>query len=404
MLWVATTSGLILRSYDKGASWDTVLNASTIYTLAAAPDGKIFAGGSGKVFTSTDQGNTWDSIALGFTFPVTKFLITPDGKILAITGALDLQLGFVGAGVVYSDDAGVTWHQRNNGLGAFLSCQQIARDRNGRLYLSCADEHASGNSGLFISDDEGMLWKHIPIFVDGRGVIENKMNVETSTALEITPQDSVQFSFLGVSRDGGSGVLVRLNLRKHISEVEANTFWTPQQIADVNSWWLDRPLNDIHFSRRGDWYSSTSGTIVTGLTYFSQDQGSHWQAFDYGLGLDINGLRNIQSFAELGDGIIFMVQLQDERVYWTDTSVVSSVPISDSESTKLSVFPSLAKRGQRLTINLTSGEGNISIFNMLGHEVFRTVVDDTALYIKAPEVAGVYFIRSQQLVTALIVY
>lgn len=172
----------VLRSCDNNFSWDTTLHSKNIFSLFTTGNGRILAGGAGLIFYTNDNGDTWDSVALQHNYPVIKFIQTNDGDIFAITGILDIEKGFVGAGVYYSDNNGKQWEQRNNGLGNFLSCEQIATDRNGRIYLAVADEYVTGNAGLFYSDDKGQLWQNVLIKIDGKNVIDNTLKIGNTLA------------------------------------------------------------------------------------------------------------------------------------------------------------------------------------------------------------------------------
>lgn len=314
-LFAGLTRG-VLRSWNEGDRWDTVLAADNVYTVFATENGTVMAGGRGKVYYSSDYGSHWDSVSLGNYFPVRKFVRHPSGSFFAITGELDFNLGYVGAGVFYSPNGGATWTARNNGLGAYLSCDQLAVDKNGRLYVTASDEYVTGNGGLFISDNEGQIWEHVSIRIDGRGVIDDGVKIEISSGMDVSRDDTLYLSISGVNGNVG----VRLNLSKHISAVQSNDFWRCMKVGNSISWWLDRLLNGIHFSLNGDYYSSVTGTANFGGTFFSKNQGQVWTQQLQGLGYDISGLYGRQTFAEKSSGKVFMVQYLDERIYWADTS------------------------------------------------------------------------------------
>ncbi len=170
---VAGLTNGVLRSFNEGQNWNKVLESSAVFTVYATPEGVVLAGGKGRIFVSTDYGSTWDSVALGHQYPVVEFAHLADGGLFAITGLSDPSLGYVGAGVYFSDDDGATWTQRNNGFGNYLSCDQIAADTYGRVYVTVRDEVSQGPGGLFFSDNKGLNWHHVDIRFDGDGVVEN---------------------------------------------------------------------------------------------------------------------------------------------------------------------------------------------------------------------------------------
>jgi photosystem II stability/assembly factor-like uncharacterized protein len=159
---VGLTSGVI-RSCDEGVSFDNVLAARVVFSVYATASKQVLAGGSGIIYYTNDWGQTWDSVALATVYPVVQIVENPAGDLFAITGALDIELGYVGDGVFYSADRGVNWTARNSGLGIYKSCERIAVDKNGRLYLGAADEYSTGAGGLFVSDNDGLFWEHVNI-------------------------------------------------------------------------------------------------------------------------------------------------------------------------------------------------------------------------------------------------
>ena len=314
-LYAGLTRG-VLRSWNEGNRWDTVLAAENVFTVFATESGTVLAGGRGKVYYSSDYGSRWDSVSLGNYFPVRKFVRHPSGSYFAITGELDISLGFIGGGVYYSPNGGASWTPRNNGLGTYLSCDQLAVDKNGRLYVTASDEYVTGNGGLFISDNEGQLWEHIAIRIDGRGVIDDAVKIEMSSGMNVSADDTLYLSVSGVNGNTG----IRLNMCQHISAVTSNDFWRCMKVGNSISWWLDRLLNGIHFSHNGDFYSSVSGSANIGGTFFSKSRGEIWNQQLQGLGYDMFGAYSRQAFAEKSSGKVFMVQYLDERIYWADTS------------------------------------------------------------------------------------
>jgi hypothetical protein len=123
--------GLILyRSFNNGDNWEIIPSAPTkVYTLFTAKNGKIYGGrvfnGSppGFLFTSVDNGNTWQAID-GFN---------PGG----ISDIVENQLGHLfiatGQGVYRSTDDGNSWHLYSSGL-LHTPTWKLAVDSLGFLY------------------------------------------------------------------------------------------------------------------------------------------------------------------------------------------------------------------------------------------------------------------------------
>ena len=385
----------ILHSTNGGNHFDLVLKVSSVFSLFSTSSGNVYAGGSGKIFRSLNRGQSWDSVSINSTYPVLQFAENPQGHLFAITGALDLEKGYVGDGVFFSDDQGKTWTQRNSGLGNYKYCDRIACDNNGTLYLAVADEQVSGNGGLFVSENEGLSWQHIDIRIDGKNAILNEIKVANTSGLTVTPDDSLMVSLSGIS----GKVSVQLNLKKKISSVPDNSFWKPYNITNTNLWWNDKLLGNVFFAKNGDRYSSVASSVNQGGTFFQKKGKTTWQRYDYGLGLDINGERNFQYFAENSAGKVFMVQLLDERIYWTDESIPTSAP-APVNLQKFAVFPNPAQPLSTVTLlsdkNLSGYE--LSVYDSTGRIISINTEEMQNQTFTAPEIQGIYLIiaRKQQ--------
>lgn len=403
-LFVSLTNGVI-KSCDEGNSFSTVLNSSVVHTIYSNSLGEIFVGGTGKIFCSFNNGQTWDSVSVGTTYPISKIIQNSQGHLFAITGVLTNDDGFIGDGVFFSNNKGLTWSQRNNGLGIYTCIEQIAIDKNDRIYITTADEYVTGNGGLFISENNGNLWEHINISVDGRGAINDQIKVANAWSVSISPQDSVHFSFFGTAVNTS----VRLNSVKHISEIRNNTHWKVFNVINSPTWWQDKLLNPIHFARNGDKYSSVSGSINFGGTFFCKSNQATWQKINFGLGTDVNGFQNIQHFAEAPNGKIFMVQTLDERVYYTDTSVVASLINPQYNFQQTELFPNPVRGGGDVFFsNISENQkAHIKCFDASGKQVFE-ITDFLNSKITAPQQQGIYFLTFEtgmyKSVKKLIVY
>lgn len=403
-LFVSLTNGVI-QSCDDGNRFDQILQASVTYCIYSTSSGKVFVGGEGKIFSTSNNSQTWDSVSVGTAYPIHKIIQNSQGHLFAITGVLTNDDGFIGDGVFFSNDNGLSWSQRNNGLGIYTCIEQIAIDKNDRLYLSVADEYVTGNGGVFISENNGLLWEHINMSVDGRGVINDQIKIANAWSISISPQDSVYVSFFGTAVNTS----VRLNTVKHISEIKNHTHWNVYSVNNSASWWQDKLLNPMHFARNGDKYSSVSGSINFGGTFFNKNNQTAWQKINFGLGTDTNGLQNIHHFVEAPNGKIFMVQTLDERVYYTDTSVVTSLSNDNQVFQQINVFPNPVRAGENVFFTNLSGnpKANIKCYDTSGKLIFETT-DFQNSNITAPQKQGVYFLtfetRKYRTVKKLVVY
>lgn len=326
----------VLRSSNQGRSWTVALRANAIGKLYRTRTGLLLAGGPGKVYRSTDAGLSWDSATVATPHSVNSFVETRTGGLLAGTGVYDLLDGYLGSGAFYSADQGRTWTSRSNGLAPGRFVNQLAADAAGRLYLTVADEDLPQYSGLYRSLDEGLSWQKQAIRI-GRGL--DYLTAYEVTTLSVRPQqDSLMLSFKG----SGGNFAVQLNLTKSLADLGNDAaYWTIQPALFSSTWWDGTVLNNVHFARNGDWYSSRASSMNNGGTLVSKDRGRTWARTQQGLGLDSYGRRGVQYFAEASDGKVLMVQHLDERVYWTDASIVTATHPSLSAA-PLALYPNPA--------------------------------------------------------------
>lgn len=83
-----------------------------------------------------------------------------------------------------------------------------------------------------------------------------------------------------------------------------------------------------------------------------------------------------------------MIQMFDERIYYTETSIVTSVmePVINH---KLVVYPNPVNSGQTIIVNgLEHTNFEIMVYDVIGKLVSRT----NDFTINAPGISGVYFI------------
>ena len=241
----------------------------------------------------------------------------------------------------------------------------------------------------------GLSWQHIDIRIDGKNAISNEIKVANTTGLTVTPDDSLIVSLSGIAVN----TLVQLNIKKSIATVSNDSFWKPFNITNTNSWWYDRMLGNVYFSKNGDRYSSVSGSVSQGGTYLQKNGKNTWQRYDYGLGLDMNGERNFQYFAGNSSGRIFMIQRLDERIYWTDESIPTSSP-TQIKSQNYTAFPNPAQPGSTVTLQsdkILSGY-QITVYDSAGKVVYtseKAIQNPTFI---SPSTPGIYIVvaRKQQ--------
>lgn len=381
---VGTTTG-IMRSVNECEQIEKVLSSSHVYTVFASQNNKIYAGGQGKIFVSNDSGITWDSVKINTTYPIKQLTENSYGDLFAITGIYD-----DGDGVFCSEDEGISWQTRNNGLGTRLGCDKIAVDKNDRLYLLVSDENTFGYGGLFISEISGLSWEKVPISVDSIG---KAVRIGISTNLSVLPNDSVYLSFYG----SGGNFAVQMNISKNINDINNSSSWKLLHLKNKQMWGSDNVMNNIRISQNGDWYSSTSGTVNHAGTCFRKKGETNWEILDYGLGTDTLSSRSEQFFAERQNGRIFMIQYLDERIYKTDKSIVTGAGKPDLQETHFEMYPNPAKQWEKLVVRVPKINQNsrISVYNLDGKKLFTSPLFSEKQEIIIPWKKGVYLVETR---------
>lgn len=382
----------VIRSCDDAHRFDAVLSAPAVFTVFSTRPGKVLAGGAGKIYVSADMGENWDSVQLNSVYPLTQFVEDPDGGLYAISGTLDLEEGLVGDGVFYSADGGLSWDQRINGLGSYKSAERIAVDQNGRIYLAVADEYTTGKGGLYLSRDKGLHWVKIDLTLEENGMASSPIKISHTTGLSISSDGMVYHSFYGVLRNA----LVQLNLRKPVDQIDnEGQYWQSMQVFHSVAPWLDRPLNNIHFTDRGQLLSSFSGSLNTGGTYYSAAEGQRWTRVDYGLGLDQFNRRNMQCFTEKQNGQIYMVQFLDERIYQVNTDQITSVDEPGYPPLGIRLYPNPVHPQQMINLQVreTPSPYQVHIFDTNGRSIVVKKANTSEIEIEAPEIPGDYWVR-----------
>jgi photosystem II stability/assembly factor-like uncharacterized protein len=142
---IASSSNYTLFTTDHGETWDyiTQLDGAEIFSFYC--DGNtIFAGGRNKIYRSIDNGNTFTTINLNFTFGIVNiYSITAVGSTLFMATSYD--------GVYKSTDNGSTWSSANTGMGPKDVRAIIASNSS---TLIAGTEYV----GMYRSIDLGLSW------------------------------------------------------------------------------------------------------------------------------------------------------------------------------------------------------------------------------------------------------
>ncbi len=145
-LFLGTWYGGVYRSYDNGDTFEQVndgLSNMVPTELSQQSDGTLYAGQcwGGGVDYSVDEGGQWYQT----TFPMFGVNGLGINSNDAIFASYD--------GILFSEDNGVTWSERNNGLtnSAIINFKCFAFSQNDEVFTGTVD-------GIYFSTNNGELW------------------------------------------------------------------------------------------------------------------------------------------------------------------------------------------------------------------------------------------------------
>lgn len=180
---IAYGAGLF-RSTDEGLSWENIngsINNVYFNSIFRSGTGLMFTGANNKIYTSTDNGDTWIFSA---DFPANSFTENSAGYIFVAA---------MGFGIYRTTNSGMSWENINNGI-TYQSIMQIEINSEDEVYAlypdlfykstdngdswnlistglagefrSFAIDHADdiylgGTTGVFKSTDRGTNWEKI---------------------------------------------------------------------------------------------------------------------------------------------------------------------------------------------------------------------------------------------------
>jgi photosystem II stability/assembly factor-like uncharacterized protein len=162
--WYAACGSGLYRSSDRGAAWGLAYAslgaASPLTTLAVAVVGRadsalVFAGLSGGLLRSVDDGQFWERTSLPSPEPIFTALIPSpdfarDGRLFA---------GTMGDGVLIYANEGRDWTMWNFGLlDANVLCLAVSP-----AYAEDQTLFAGVSSGLFRSANGGRSWREVEL-------------------------------------------------------------------------------------------------------------------------------------------------------------------------------------------------------------------------------------------------
>jgi photosystem II stability/assembly factor-like uncharacterized protein len=138
----------IYRSTDNGLTWLPSFSNGQSFAISANTSGTVIAGGFGKVFRSSDNGDNWSTSLLPVDEQVLSIAINPYGHIFA---------SVLNYGMYRSTNNGVTWAPSGlQGLYTYSNCP-TGINSEGIIF-------AGTDLGLFRSSDNGITWTQITTF------------------------------------------------------------------------------------------------------------------------------------------------------------------------------------------------------------------------------------------------
>lgn len=323
---IATSPGgdtLLLGAYDKGVyvttdggdTWQNTLSFATdspVYCISAFNGGLTLAGGEGVIYCSNDYGMSWRNVNAPCHYPI-RCIIKSGNLLIACSGDYSFGVEY-GDGALLSDDNGNTWRSSNTGLPATKSVWAVAADRAGRIYAACSDINGSGLGGLYYSDNNGAMWRHMNLTIDGRGIIYDEVRLMEITNLAISPDDSIICSGNGVS----GSVAVSGMFRNTFAAAAGAQKWLNAGLWRSVSFWLRSPAMSLSFINSDEVLGSYTGGLVTGGAYYSADKGNTWQRIVDGID-QVGGGYNANAFCGVNGKRIYMIQHGDNDLYYTDS-------------------------------------------------------------------------------------
>jgi len=163
-VYAGTYGDYVHRSTDGGANWTRLsmgLGEQYIYALAAHPTNAqvLYAGALTRgIFKTSNGGDTWTAVNNG--------LGNKEINVLAV-GSADGEVvyaGTYGGGIYKTENGGAYWNAKNEGLGNTWVWALVVDSANPSIV------YAGTNGGVYRSDNGGNQWNHTPLSVKTRSL------------------------------------------------------------------------------------------------------------------------------------------------------------------------------------------------------------------------------------------
>lgn len=173
--FAATRTGLYCTD-DGGATWtDLGVPRTQVDSVVVSPDGsRLYAGSPpGHIYVSTDTGDTWSELAGFRKLPSREQWGTPRHGGAGHVRSLDVHpdkpervvAGVEVGGVHVSNDNGVTWTERRDGLQTARS-DSLQYDVHHILVVDADTYVVSCGGGLYRTRDAGRSWTRLDTGLD----------------------------------------------------------------------------------------------------------------------------------------------------------------------------------------------------------------------------------------------
>jgi photosystem II stability/assembly factor-like uncharacterized protein len=302
-IFAGTYYGGVFRSTNEGADWESVNAGLPVNVLDLPMQTALYSSGNTlftKNYVSTDKGNSWVPCTAPGTigFDLVSGWIEHGGSLFSIKSG-------EGSGVFRSDDNGVTWSEKVNGLpyhegGAFFTI-----DSDGHtLFIGTA-------WGLFYSDDNGENWNagNVPDINAWAFYFANFMSTETTDIYGFFGGGGIRGIYVS-DNDGADWTRVSELLVHNFVQGEGIIYVSGTNLEIVNGQEVEVPrilysLNEGHnwtmmaINNVSTTSITTSGRYLFVATiepdnsvYVSEDRGATWAQLADGLNSNviINGL------------------------------------------------------------------------------------------------------------------
>ncbi len=148
-IFVATNTQYVWRSTDNGSSWTQLTGIPGARSLGINSQQHLFAGRSGKIYRSIDNGDNWEIVYTDSSSSntVLKFAFNGSNNIYGVIWS---------KGVIKSTDGGNSWNYVNNGLPLDYT-NTITANSSNDIFVGKALSDGIGG-GVYRSTDGGNSW------------------------------------------------------------------------------------------------------------------------------------------------------------------------------------------------------------------------------------------------------